>query len=73
MAIVCPAPASDPAPGSVNPKLPMYFPYASGLKYFSFCSGVPKFTKGSATRDDPAVIYVPVDAHLLLISSIIMA
>ena len=43
------------------------------FKYFSFNSLVPKFTKGSATKEEVAVTYVPVEAHLLLSSSITIA
>ena len=35
------AAASVPAPGSVKPNAPIFSPFASGTKYFSFCAGVP--------------------------------
>ena len=30
-----------PAPGSVRPKAPNFSPFASGTRYFCFCSSVP--------------------------------
>ena len=40
-AVVCCPAASVPAPGSVKPNAPIFSPFASGIKYFSFCAGVP--------------------------------
>jgi hypothetical protein len=40
-ALVCVAPESDPAPGSVSPNPAMRSPLASGTSHRCFCSSVP--------------------------------
>ena len=41
-AVVSVPPASDPAFSSVRPNAPIFSPLANGVKYFFFCSSVPK-------------------------------
>ncbi len=60
--VCCPA-ASVPAPGSVKPNAPSFSPFASGTKYFCFCSSVPNFLIGSAQREVCAETITPVVPH----------
>ena len=45
------AAASDPACGSLRQKHPIFSPFASGLRYFSFCASSPKAYIGPQTTE----------------------
>ena len=48
LALVCIPATSEPAPDSVIACAPIFSPEANGLRYFCFCSSVPKAYKGIA-------------------------
>ncbi len=68
-AFVCCPCASVPAPGSVRPKAPSFFPDARSGTYFCFCSSVPNVSIGSTQSDVCADTITPVVPQTLESSS----
>mmetsp|Transcript_76534 Transcript_76534/g.150003 ORF Transcript_76534/g.150003 Transcript_76534/m.150003 type:complete len:216 (+) Transcript_76534:639-1286(+) len=73
VAVVTAAPASEPLPGSLNPKHPSFEPLAKGVKNSSFCAGDAARSTGPQYRLLLTETMQPVEAHPRLISSTAMA
>ena len=52
-----------PASASVQPNAPIFSPFASGVRYFSFCFSVPYSEIGQEQREVCADIITPVEAQ----------
>ena len=63
------AAASQPAPGSVRAKAPIFSPRASGRRYFCFWSSLPNFSMPAQTSEFCTAKMMAVEAHALASSS----
>ena len=66
-------PASEPAPGSVSPKQPSFFPEAIGTRYSRLVSSEPNLRIGSHASELLTDMMTPVEAHAREISSMAIA
>ena len=69
MAVVFCDVASEPASGSLKQNAPMISPVAKRLRYFSFCSGVPNFSRPQHTSELFTLMHTEAEASIFEISS----
>jgi hypothetical protein len=67
------APASEPAPGSVSPNAPSFWPEASCGSHSRFCSSVPNRKIGIVPSEVCAATVIATDESILVSSSIAIA